>query len=317
MWPLFSRMAACTSESWVNPACRIAAIRSWWVIFSRAVTSSSTIPLWTRICGFPSRIRAAVLFLKVRVVEQRVRPHQRQHEDEASRDGVVACVHAVLDRVGQDEQQHEIQGGQLPHLALACEPQDQEQEPIDQQRPHDELPPGLRGPPETHPHGQGTIQQCHRPCTHSDLPAPSPHRWGPGFLHGLPVPVLRGRDAAWDEFLLREPEIVDHQRAHGLGHRHDPGGDARVVAALDDDLGRPRRPGRWSAGAGRWRRWASPPGAPPRGSAGDAAQDPAGIVLERALRPRGDRCSRSLGRRAAANPAPISTPLTAPMLMQA
>src|SRR5213594_3682237 len=75
---------------------------------------------------------------------------------EATRETRVGSHHGVLDRVRDDEQQHEVEGGHLAQLARAGEPQPDEQRQVDDGRPDRNVEQGV--PRGGHfPAGSGTF----------------------------------------------------------------------------------------------------------------------------------------------------------------
>jgi hypothetical protein len=73
--------------------------------------------------------------------------------DDAAGDGVVAAVHGVLDGVGEDEEEDEVEGGELADLSFAGEAEDDEDEDVDDDAAEDEVPPGEGGVPDELPVG--------------------------------------------------------------------------------------------------------------------------------------------------------------------
>src|SRR5579872_1395823 len=70
--------------------------------------------------------------------EQIIQSEERGGADHAADERGIRANHRVLDRVGDDEQNGEIEGRELPKLALAREPERHEQEQIDDDAPQDD-----------------------------------------------------------------------------------------------------------------------------------------------------------------------------------
>jgi hypothetical protein len=62
--------------------------------------------------------------------------------DEPTHQGVVAGVHRVLDRVGQNEKKDQIEGRELTHLSLAREAKKDDQKQINDDAADEKFPPG-------------------------------------------------------------------------------------------------------------------------------------------------------------------------------
>src|SRR5207245_4369276 len=73
---------------------------------------------------------------------EEVQAHESGRGDETVQQGVVACVHRVLDGVRQNQKQNEIERGQLTYLPLSGDAQEREKEGVDDDAPENQLPPG-------------------------------------------------------------------------------------------------------------------------------------------------------------------------------
>jgi hypothetical protein len=73
--------------------------------------------------------------------DEPVNTDERGRRDEPAHQGVVAGVHRVLDRVGQHEEQDQIEGRELTHLSLAGETKKDDQKEINDDTADEEFPP--------------------------------------------------------------------------------------------------------------------------------------------------------------------------------
>ena len=76
-----------------------------------------------------------------RHADEVIQKHERNRGDEAAADGIAAAIHRILHGIREDEQQHEFERRELSHLPLACDADEDEQECLHDDPPHDEFPP--------------------------------------------------------------------------------------------------------------------------------------------------------------------------------
>ncbi len=93
--------------------------------------------------------------------QHHVAADERGCRDEPADERVVACIHGVLHRIRQDEQQHEVERRELTCLALAREPQERQQECIHHHPAQDEFPPWhAQSPHRRSPGNEGGRHAC-------------------------------------------------------------------------------------------------------------------------------------------------------------
>jgi hypothetical protein len=73
---------------------------------------------------------------------QKIQTYQRGRGDETSDQGIVACVHRVLDGIRQHKQQNQIEGRELSHLSLSRDAQQRQKKDINYHASEDQFPPG-------------------------------------------------------------------------------------------------------------------------------------------------------------------------------
>jgi hypothetical protein len=73
--------------------------------------------------------------------------------DGAAGDGIVTAVHGVLDGIGEDQEEHKVEGCELADLAFAGDAEQDEHEDVDDDAAEDEFMPGEGEGPETFEHG--------------------------------------------------------------------------------------------------------------------------------------------------------------------
>src|SRR5207248_4688232 len=70
-----------------------------------------------------------------------VEDEQGGDDDHPARDGAIRSGHRRLERVGDQQHQHQVKGRELPQLALAEQPETDEEDHIDEGGANDEMPP--------------------------------------------------------------------------------------------------------------------------------------------------------------------------------
>src|SRR6266571_2215732 len=87
--------------------------------------------------SFDERLESLVTVC--RQTDQVIQEDQRRRGNETPDQGVVAAVHRVLNGVGENEQQNEVERSELSHLPFPRETKQNQEEDVDDKAAKDEL----------------------------------------------------------------------------------------------------------------------------------------------------------------------------------
>ncbi len=143
--PPFSRMASMHFIGPVQPAARREELSSWMVMRTLFMAWLIDLAVVDEADGAAFDEGFEEFAFEGEVADEVIEGDEGDGADDAAGDGVVAAVHGVLDGVGEDEEEDEVEGSELADLAFSGESEEDEDEDVDDGAAEDEVPPGEEG----------------------------------------------------------------------------------------------------------------------------------------------------------------------------